>query len=195
MGGGSDSRIPSILKSNLPADVELLVRTYDFDPEVAQAQISFWVEEFKPDLVIGESLGALHALRIENLPKLLVSPSLGAARWLRVFGYLSFIPGITPLLDWLYRPREGDRQKLHFTWRILRKYRLHHNLAVNTNNINIHAFFGKRDHYLKWGVVSIKKYRDLYGDALTMYDGTHFMEEEYVLSLLMPSILFVLQKH
>lgn len=195
MGGGSDSRIPSILKSHLPADIELLVRTYDFDPETASSQISSWVQEFKPDLVIGESLGALHALRIENLPKLLVSPSLGAPRWLRIFGYLSFIPGVTLLLDRLYRPREGDRQKLHFSWRILRKYRHHHHLAVKTTNNNIHAFFGKRDHYLKWGVVSIKKYKSLYGDTLTLYDGTHFMEEEFVLSLLMPSILFVLQKH
>lgn len=67
MGGGSDSRIPSILKEHLPQGIELYVRTYDFDPEVAHAQAEAWMKELAPDLVIGESLGALHALRVPDV--------------------------------------------------------------------------------------------------------------------------------
>jgi pimeloyl-ACP methyl ester carboxylesterase len=58
MGGGSDSRIPSILSEY----ISVVTRTYSFDPDVAAEQISSWVDELKPVLVIGESLGALHAL-------------------------------------------------------------------------------------------------------------------------------------
>ena len=67
MGGGGDSRIPSILNEALQgSNVRVVVRTYDFDPETASGQIAAWVEELNPSLVIGESLGALHALRIKG---------------------------------------------------------------------------------------------------------------------------------
>ena len=73
MGGGGDSRIPSILREYFSchslhgemgqeSDVEIICRTYDFDPEVAQVQIRAWVDELHPELIIGESLGALHAM-------------------------------------------------------------------------------------------------------------------------------------
>ena len=189
MGGGSDSRIPSILREHLPAGIEIDVRTYSFDPEAASGMIEKWVEEYKPDLVIGESLGALHALKLENLDRLLVSPALGAASWLRFFGIISFIPGVTLLLDRIYRPRPGDRQPLHFTWKTLKKYKKHYSEAVGDNGGSVFAFFGKRDHYLKWRIVNIKKFRRLYGDSYVVYNGTHFMEEEFVLSLLLPKIL------
>ena len=189
MGGGSDSRIPSILRDHLPAEVELDVRTYDFDPEKATEKIRDWVEDYKPDLVVGESLGALHALKLPNVKRILVSPALGAASWLRFFGILSFIPGITPLLDRIYRPRPGDRQSLHFTWKTLKKYKRHYSEAVSDNGGSVFAFFGKKDHYLKWKIVNIKKYRKLYGDDYIIYDGSHFMEEEFVISMLLPKII------
>ena len=79
MGGGGDSRIPNYLRAQLEASrVRVIIRTYDFDPEVGRAQILSWVEEVKPDLLIGESLGAIQALRIQGLPHLFVTPSLGA---------------------------------------------------------------------------------------------------------------------
>ena len=37
MGGGGDSRIPSILADVLSADdINVVVRTYDFDPEIVE---------------------------------------------------------------------------------------------------------------------------------------------------------------
>ena len=100
MGGGGDSRIPSILNGHIGG---VVVRTYDFDPERAGRQISAWVDELKPSLIIGESLGSLNAIRIKGLPHILVSPSLNAPLY---FGYLAFltrIPGVTALLDRIYR--------------------------------------------------------------------------------------------
>ena len=35
MGGGADSRIPSILRECLPSRLQVVVRTYDFDPVTA----------------------------------------------------------------------------------------------------------------------------------------------------------------
>ena len=180
MGGGRDSRIPSILREE---GLDVVVRTYDFDPEVASAQISSWVDELQPELVIGESLGSLHALRIQGVPKVLVSPALNAPLYFELLAWLTLIPGVTALFDRLYRPREGDRQTLHFTFRTLRKYMPHRRaaLAVSASSRDrVFALLGTCDHYLKSGVVSFRTYKKYFGDAFLAYDGTHFTEEEYV---------------
>ena len=192
MGGGEDSRIPSILKEILPEEIRLTIRTYNFDPELGREQILGWYDEIKPDLVIGESLGALQALRLPNGPKLFVSPSLGAARLLNFFAWLSVIPGITPLLDKIYRPTRPGRQELHFIRKTLRKYPAHSKAALEAPNTNVFAFFGTRDHYRRMGVVSVHKWRKLFGDTYLIYEGTHFMEEEYVRTILLNKIQKIL---
>ena len=104
MGGGGDSRIPSILNEALTSHgVSVHVRTYDFDPEIAALQIAAWNDEVKPDLVIGESLGALHAIRIKGVPHLLVSPALNAPLYFELMAWLSLIPGVTAIFDRIYK--------------------------------------------------------------------------------------------
>ena len=192
MGGGADSRIPSILKSAMP-DVSVTVRTYDFDPEIAAGQISSWISEICPDLVVGESLGAVQTIRIKGLPHILVSPSLNAPLYLGNLSWLALIPGMTWVFDRIYKPREGDRQKLHFTYSVLRKYRQHRRLAIaNSTRCGsqdyFYAFFGTKDHYRRTGVVSIRTWKKYFGDTFEIYEGTHFMEEEHVLCALVPKI-------
>lgn len=193
MGGGSDSRIPSILSMALSSyGITVNVRTYDFDPEKAEVQIKSWVEELNPSLVIGESLGSLHALRITGIPRLFVSPALNAPFYFELMAWLTLIPGMTRVFDRIYKPREGDRQKLHFTFRTLRKYRLHRRMALMTaagSGDTYHAFIGTRDHYLRSGVVSRRTWKKYFGESFSTYDGTHFMEEEHVIALLVPEIL------
>lgn len=203
MGGGGDSRIPSILNSYFascdgPArQVKVTVRTYDFDPESAHIQISAWVEELRPALVIGESLGSLHAVRIKGIPHLLISPALNAPVFLHAFAYLTLIPGMSWLLGKIYKPREGDRQKLDFRYGLLRKYRDHRKAALSCSSRNGNtdlfvAFIGLRDHYRKYGVVSIRTWKKHFGQTVVLYDGTHFTEEEYIYSLVIPQILNIL---
>ena len=200
MGGGGDSRIPSILRENigkyLPEGVEInvIVRTYSFDPVEGRGQIESWVEELEPTLIIGESLGAVQAIRIEGLPHLLVSPSLNAPLYLGYRAVLALIPGMTWLLDKVYKPKPGDRQRLHFSFRTLRKYRDHRKKALANSTLNgskdrFYAFFGTRDHYRKSGIVSIRTWKKYFGDTYSIYPGTHFMEEEFIHSLLIPAIL------
>lgn len=202
MGGGGDSRIPSILAEHindfLPlgcmARVSVIVRTYSFDPEVAWRQISAWVEELNPALIAGESLGSLNAIKIKGLPHVLVSPSLNAPLYFGYLAFLALIPGVTQLLDRIYKPREGDRQPLHFTFRTMRKYRwLRKEALANSpargGKDSFFAFFGTKDHYRKSGIVSIRTYRKYFGDRYAIYDGTHFMEEGFVISMLIPEIL------
>lgn len=198
MGGGADSRIPSILQENLfPYGVNVVARTYDFDPEVAAVQILSWVDELKPSLVIGESLGSLHAIRVRGVPHLFVSPALNTPVYFYVLAWLTLIPGVTRIFDRIYRPREGDRQPLHFSFGTLRKYPAHR-VAALANSIKsgsedyFHAFFGTRDHYRRSGIVSIRTWKKYFGDSFSVYDGTHFMEEEFVYSLLIPAILNLL---
>lgn len=211
MGGGGDSRIPWLLRCafngrsfRLPAEdgsgetsVNVVVRTYDFDPEAAAEQIAGWVEELRPRLVIGESLGSVHAIRIKGVPHLLVSPSLNAPLYFGWLSWLALVPGVTWLFDRIYRPKPGDRQRLHFTFDVLRKYGAHRKAALANSTRSgstdmFYAFFGMRDHYRKSGVVSVRTWRRHFGDTFELYDGTHFMEEEFVDSLLVPKIIKVL---
>ena len=197
MGGGADSRIPSILKERLavlaPA-LRVTVRTYDFAPDIACGQISAWVEELKPGLVICESMGAIHALAVSGVPHLLVSPSLNAPIFFSILQWLVLIPGVTALCDRIWKPKEGERQPLHFDWRHLhawkgfRRRALAHSPKCGGKD-SFFAFFGTRDHYRRSGIVRVRTWRKYYGDTFRIYDGTHFMEEEYIDSLLIPKIL------
>lgn len=196
MGGGGDSRIPAILKSSL-TEADVVVRTYDFDPEKAAGQIGEWVEELKPSLIVGESLGAIQAIRIKGLPHILVSPSLNAPLYLGNLSFLALVPGVTWLFDRIYKPKEGDRQKLHFTYDVLKKYRQHRKAALANSSRSgskdyFYAFFGTKDHYRRTGVVSIRTWKKYFGDHFEIYEGTHFMEEEHVLTRLVPKILNML---
>ncbi len=214
MGGGGDSRIPSILAEYIDSyldamavhmagadsvsrpDIHIVVRTYSFDPDIAWHQISSWVEDLSPVLIVGESLGSLNAIRIKGIPHILVSPSLNAPLYLGYLAPLTLVPGVTWLLDRIYRPREGDRQSLHFIFRTMCKYiglrkAALENAPYHGGKDYFHAFFGSHDHYRKSGIVSIRTWRRYFGgkDTYTVYDGTHFMEEEFVLSLLLPEIV------
>lgn len=195
MGGGADSRIPSILRDSLKIyDVEVVARTYDFDPEIATGQISSWVNELHPDLIIGESLGALHAIRVKGIPHLFVSPALNAPLFFAPLAWMTLLPGVTWIFDRIYKPREGDRQPLHFTFRTLRKYTAHRRVALS-NSLrsgsadSFYAFFGTRDHYRRSGIVSVKSWEKHFGKTYELYEGTHFMEEVFVCSILLSAIL------
>lgn len=198
MGGGGDSRIPAILRETLSEKgVNVVVRTYDFDPEIGSAQIEGWMKELEPSLVIGESMGSIHALRIKGVPHILISPSLNAPFVLGRLCWLSLIPGVTPLLDRIYRPKEGDRQKLHFTYDVLRKYVRHGKTALASSSLYgnddfFFAFFGTRDHYRRTGIVSVKSWKKYFGENFMMYEGTHFTEEEHIFTKVIPMICNIL---
>ena len=195
MGGGGDSRIPSILDQALrPEGVRVIVRTYDFDPQVASRQIASWVDELQPRLIMGESLGSLHAIRIKGIPHILISPSLNASLYFSNLAWLTLVPGVTALLDRIYRPREGDRQPLHFTYPVMRRYAAHRKAALANSPAagsadSFYAFFGRRDHYRKSGIVSVRTWKKYFGETFEWYDGTHFTEEEYIYSRVIPYLL------
>ena len=192
MGGGADSRIPSILSEKLTRyGVRVVVRTYDFDPEIAHEQIESWLEELQPKLVVGESLGALHALRVKGVPLVFVSPALNAPPYLTLLGWLTFIPGVTPLYQRIYRPRPGDRQPMKFVYPVLKKYVQHRKEAMKCES-PVFAFFGTRDHYRRTGIVSVRTWKKHFGDTYSMYNGTHFMEDRYVRKMLVKKMLELL---
>ena len=191
MGGGGDSRIPRLLGERFEGtDLRCIVRTYDFDPETGHAQIASWVEELRPDLLIGESLGAIQALRVPGIPRLFVSPALGAPDILVRLAWVTRIPGGKAILHRIWHVKEGDRQQLRFEYAIMKKYAAHWaeaRKAAGEGGCN-YAFFGTRDHYMKSGAVRIATWEEMFGNTYTLYEGTHFMEEEYVDSLLIPKI-------
>ena len=152
MGGGSDSRIPRLLRDRFAGtDVSVVVRTYDFDPETGRKQILSWVEELEPVLVIGESLGAIQALRVRGIPHLFVSPSLGAPMFLYRVAWITRIPGGSALLHRIWPVKEGDRQPLRFEYDILRKYKAHWEDALKavSEGGSYYAFFGRKECYAR----------------------------------------------
>ena len=198
MGGGAESRIPSILKDILGPEYSIVIRTYDFDPEVASEQLARWAAEVSPDLVIGESMGAIHAVALRGYPHLFVSPSLNTPVFFRALASLAWIPGVTRFFDWYYHPKPGDRQALHFARKTLLKWpgireKALLNTPLNGSEDYFYAFFGTRDKFRRSGVVLIRTWRKYFGEgSWTVYDGSHFMEEEYIRSLLVPKILSLL---
>lgn len=201
MGGGGDSRIPAILSEVLaPKGVEVVVRTYDFDPDKGWAQISAWVDELRPSLVVGESLGAIHAMRVKGLPHLFVSPSFGAPAWFRLLSFAVRIPGVASLMHRAYPVKEGDRQRLIFTPEVLKKFSAHYKAALENTPVNgsgdyFHAYFGLHDRYLRSGVVSRNLYTRYFYRRYEFYDGNHFMPDELVANLLAPKILLIFANH
>ena len=194
MGGGSSSRIPAILAECLPEGIRVVVRTYDFNPEKGREQILAWMDELRPELVIGESLGAIQAIRLRGVKHILVSPSLGAPARMYALGFLTLIPGMTWLCSHIWKRREGDRQEMTFNFSTLKLYKAHGRDALANSPAagstdSFFAFFGTRDHYRRNGVVSLRLWKKYFGkDTFRLYDGTHFMEEEYVRTILTDAI-------
>jgi hypothetical protein len=83
---------------------------------------------------------------------------------------------------------------LHFTYRVLRKFSAHRDAALENSTKKgsrdtFHAFFGTRDHYRRSGIVSVRTWKRYFGpDSYTMYEGTHFMEEEFIHEMLLPML-------
>lgn len=198
LGGGADSRVPGILGKYFPG---LKVRTYDFRPGVAREQFRSWIDELRPALLIGESLGGNHALALHReypeLPVLLVSPAINVTALFPLLAYFTIIPGVTLLLDRIYKPRPGDRQRPCFDFRTLRSWRAVREAALAAApTVNVHAFFGTRDHYRLSGIVSLHTWRRLFKPgSYTLYKGSHFMGEKYVRSILVQKIRSTLEEY
>ena len=211
MGGGETSRIPNHLRHFFAElgrdDIQVICPTYDFDPEIAHPFILSEIERCKPDLIIGESLGAIHALRTSGYPLLLVSPAIGGPEYMCRIAPWTLIPGIPWICSrFIWHVKYPGRQKLDFRYRILMHYKAHKEAMLaaaairsgttlcpedgGSKNNYVHAFIGDYDHYRKNGVVDPDKWDALFGpETRTSYPGTHYMEDEYIRSLLVPAIL------
>lgn len=196
MGGGADSRIPWLLgnfykENGIP--VNIVCRTYDFRPQIALAQVRAWYEEIHPDLVVGESLGSCYVrLLPADVRRLYVSPAFNGPATLGRLSFITLIPGMPALLKRIYRTRKGERQLLDFHFNIVRRFNSlrRQMLSEGSDGPEPFAFFGVRDHYRRAGVVTLGSWVEMHGDSCHVeYDGTHFMEEEFVKGLLAPKIV------
>lgn len=184
MGGGENSRIPTYLATHF----DVYIKTYPFDPEKANALVHKWAEEFKPDIVIGESLGSIHALTLQNYPVFLVSPALNAPIAFSVLSFFASIPLLRRLLEKKYDRHDPRRQQIIFSREILKKWPGYRELALKAIHPYVHAFIGVRDTKRRSGIVSLRTYRKIFGDSFTLYEGSHYMEENFLESMLVPAL-------
>jgi surfactin synthase thioesterase subunit len=80
---------------------------------------------------------------------------------------------------------------MKFVFSVLRKYKEHRRQAMLCDS-PVYAFFGTHDHYRRSGIVSVRTWKKHFGETFSMYEGTHFMEEGYVRTMLVDKILEVL---
>ena len=180
MGGGTASRIPSYLGELLPAD-RIVIRTYDFNPDAAHVQIASWFDEVKPDVVIGESLGATHALALDGVPVILVSPALNAGIYFSCLSPLTLIPGVPWLIAKMFKPHgDSGRQIMRFnfknTWKWMYYRHLAHKVSHSSRQPHF-AFIGDVDGYRKTGIVSVRTWRRWFGNGTyEIVPGNHIMK-------------------
>lgn len=203
MGSGSrTSRVANKLRTELPkmqftkegepCTLNLICETYDFDPEVATKQIAGWVEAYQPVLVIGESMGSIHALGIHGIPHIYISPALNFDRGAEMARPVYAIANALGI-NLVPKPRGSKRQELIGDPVLLAKFRpmiqsYKEAVLSSPQRDASFAFFGSKDKYMVPGIVSIKEYERLYGDSYEVHDGGHIFGVNYVKPRLIPKI-------
>ena len=206
MGSGSKtSRVANKLRTELPkmqftkggepCTLNLICETYDFDPEVATKQIAGWVETYQPVLVIGESMGSIHALGIQGIPHIYISPALNYDRGTE---FIMPLMTLANLIGYHYTSQRGkQRQKIDGNPELLAKFRpmiqsYKEAILSRPQRDPSFAFFGSNDKYMLSGIVSIKEYERLYGDSYEVHEGGHIFGANYVKPRLVPKIVEML---
>ena len=202
MGSGSQtSRVANKLRTELPkmqftkggepCTLNLICETYDFDPEDATQQIAGWVEAYQPVLVIGESMGSIHALGIQGIPHIYISPALNYDRGTEFFKPLMTLAN---LIGYHYTSQRGaQRQLIDGNPELLAKFRpmiqsYKEAILSSPQRDPSFAFFGRHDKYMMSGIVSVKEYERLYGNSYVVHEGGHIFDSRYVKSRLVPKI-------
>ena len=192
MGGSGGSYIPRCLDKKLskmhfitkdgePCDLKVIRKTYNYDPDIATEQISKLVETNHPVLVIGESMGAIHALGIRGIPHIYLSPALNYDRGVDLFLPLAELGSKFGLI---YRKRRGARrQEIVGDPKLLAKFKPmldgYKQAILDNPRDPSYAYFGKNDPFKVRGIVCIEEYKRLYGDSGDNYeefDGGHVLD-------------------
>ncbi|MBO7587520.1 MAG: hypothetical protein J6T13_10160 [Bacteroidales bacterium] len=205
MGGGANSPVPRTLRQALsnkqftkdgePCSLQVISETYDYDPEVATQQIARLKETYQPSLVISESMGAIHALGIQGIPHIYISPALNYDRATTIAG--PFI-ALGNSLGFHYRTQRGaNRQQVRGDHELLARFRpmiQSYKEAVLSSQQRdpSFAFFGKSDEFKWLGIVSIEEYERLFGKTYEVHDGGHVFGTKNVRPKLIPKIVEML---
>lgn len=200
VGGSEDGYEMGYLREFLaPYDVRVVVKDYTFDPDKARAQILPWVEEYRPDLIIGESLGACYAMLLGGAPHLFISPAINAPKALYIHRNLSRIPFMQRFYEKLLDPGQPPvRQKIDCSPESLSHFRNLRRDALEafsrlSPDEKPFAFFGTWDILVYLGFVSPFTWRRLFGKgSFAIHRCGHVMNREQVRTLLLPKVLEIL---
>ena len=201
VGGSEDSYEVGCLREFLkPYGVQIILKGYTFDPAVAKSQIIPWAEEYKPDLIIGESLGACYAMLLGGAPHLFISPAINAPGAFYRHRKLSRIGFMQRFYETILDPGSpAVRQKIdcspeslshfhHLREEALEAFRKH------SPEERPYAFFGRKDILFHLGFVSATTWKQLFGrDSCSINNCGHIMNREEVRTLLLPKVLEILK--
>ena len=182
-------------KDGEPCSLQVICETYDFDPEVATNQIADWVETYHPDLVMAESMGAIHALGIQGVPHIWLSPALNYDHGAELF--LPLI-SLANMMGYTYTKQRGARrQKILGNPELVAKFKpmiqsYKEAILNNPQRDSSYAYFGYKDPFRKTGIVSIKEYQRLYGNSYEVYEGGHCLDVRQIRPKLLPKIVEML---
>ena len=205
MGGGGTTKMPKKLnqvlsKMNLtkdgePCTLHVICETYDFDPEVATRQIGQWVETYQPVMVISESMGAIHALGIQGIPHIYLSPALNYDRGVKMA--MPLVAICEKMGIHYHKQRGRNNQLIHGDTELLARFQpmiqsYKEAIRRNPNPDASYAYFGKKDEFRRAGIVSIKEYKSLFGNSYEVYEGRHVLDVSNAERVLVPKIVEML---
>ena len=205
MGGGQTTWMPKKLnqvlskmnftKDGEPCTLHVICETYDFDPEVATQQIGQWVETYQPVMVISESMGAIHALGIQGIPHIYLSPALNYDRGVKIA--MPLVAICEKMGIHYHKQRGRNNQLIHGDTKLLAKFQpmiesYKEAIRRNPHPDTTYAYFGKKDEFRRAGIVSIKEYERLFGSSYETYEGGHVLDVSNAERVLVPKIVEML---
>ncbi len=201
MGGSGHDGFHSGLADHLGAGkfdegamVRLKTLDYDFDPEIAQKQISEAIESSKPDLIVTPSLGAFHTQMFPDIPRVLISPALNAGKVIAQVGEELQKDPLKRFLLEISLNSSGGNQILTTNPKVLKKFqalaaRIDRNIE-NLKNCPAYAVYGSNDMYMQMNVVNPKHFETVFNS--TNYDILPSLDHNFngfdVIGYIMPKI-------
>lgn len=185
----------NLTKDGEPCTLHVICETYDFDPDVATRQIGQWVETYQPVMVISESMGAIHALGIQGMPHIYLSPALNYDRGVKMAMPLV---AIGEMMGIYYNKQRGrNNQLIHGDTQLLARFQpmiqsYKEAIRRNPNPDASYAYFGNKDEFRRAGIVSIKEYERLFGSSYETYEGGHVLDVKHAKDVLVPKIVEML---
>lgn len=177
LGSSGSTKTADYLRTKLP-DTEVISPDIPLEPEMALRELNKLCHDVNPDVIVGNSMGAMYAQQMHGYRKILVNPAFHVSKIMRQN------MGINQFTN----PRENGETEFKITGRLCDEYSL---IEMNQfcgitayDKAHTYAFFGTEDKLVN----GYEEYLKNYSNA-TNYPGGHSLLQKWVKAYILPCIL------